>query len=99
MGSLDDNIDELSFLDEDGFLDAVLCIFLNLLVGKGEVEDFLLVVEVACIGGEGGAELAVDLDDNGDSVGSEIFVIPSGPFVGGAEMLQHFAGEVWSERF
>lgn len=84
---LDYNIDELGFFDEDGFLDAGGSVFLNFLVGKGEVEDFLFVVEVACIGGEGGAELSVDLDNNGDSVGSEIFIIPSGPFVGGAEVL------------
>ena len=98
-GSLDDDIDEFGFFDEDGLFDAGGGVFLNFLVGKGEVEDFLLVVEVAYIGGEGGAEFAVDLDDNGDSVGSEIFVIPSGPFVGGVEVLQHFAGEVWSEGF
>ena len=65
---LDDNIDELGFFDEDGFLDAVLSVFLDFLVGEGEVEDFLLVVEVVCIGGEGGAEFAVDLDDNGDGI-------------------------------
>ena len=87
MGDLDDNIDEFGFLDEDGFLDAGGGVFLNFLVGEGEVEDFLFVVEVACIGGEGGAEFTVDLDDNGDSIGSEILVIPSWPFVGGAEVL------------
>ncbi len=59
----------------------------------------MLVVEVACIGGKGGAEPAVDLDDNSDGIGSEIFVIPSRPFVGGVEVLQHFAGEVRSEGF
>lgn len=87
MGDLGDNIDEFGFFDVDGFLDAGGGVFLNFLVGKGEVEDFLLVVEVACIGGEGGAEFAIDLDDNGDSIGSEILVVPSGPFVGGAEVF------------
>ena len=87
MGSLDDKIDELGFPDKDGFLDAGGGVFLDFRVGKGEVDDFLFVIEIACVGGEGGAEFAVDLDDNGDSIGSEIFVIPSGPFVGGAEVL------------
>ena len=72
---------------------------MDFLVGEGEVDNFLLVVEISSVYVENSAEFAVDLDDDGNSVGSEVFVVPSGPFVVGAEALEHFGSEMWSERF
>ena len=80
---LDDKVYEFGFFDEDGFLDAGGGVFLDFLVGESEVDDFLLVFEVGSVYFESSAEFAVDLDDDGGSGRREIFVIPSGPFVGG----------------
>ena len=49
--------------------------------GEGEVDNLLLVVEVGGVYREGSAKFAVDLDYDGDGVGDEVFVVPSGPFI------------------
>ena len=76
----------------------MLSVFLDFFVGEGEIDNLLLVVEVGDAYGKSTAKLAVNLDDDGDNVGGEIFVVPGGPFVVGAEVLEHFASEMWGER-
>ena len=78
-----DEVEEFSLLDINLFLDAVLGVFMDLLVGEGEVENFLLVVKVVDVDGEGSTEFAVDLNHECGSVGDEVFIIPGGPFVVG----------------
>ena len=56
---------------------------LDFRVSEGEVEDFLFVFEIIWSDCEGGAEFAVDLDDDGGGIGDEVFVVPGWPFIVG----------------
>lgn len=73
----------MRFFDKNGFSDTIFDVFLDFFVGFSEIEDFCFIFEIIGIYGEFGTELAVNLDNNFDSIRGEVFFVPSWPFVGG----------------